>query len=266
MTVDGVRREHVEAFIEAQLAGWTPSTAASHYRYVQQSFRWLEEEGEVPASPMARRSRPPYLIRRCPCSATTTSAGSPTACRGSQAGSVTLAPGRRPALNVRPNLSFVAELATFGRRARLSACYQAERNGEASQYRHGDGSAAQDDEAWRAFGVVDPPGLSKTQAIPATLKSPKPPPRAMPVKGRSTRRGSADRPPARCRITPPRLDLGLERGGVGRLGHLGDRPHTDPQLAPSGDDPPPAGAVGAKCFPGPRAPKAAGSSGLRIAA
>ncbi len=38
-TVDGVRREHVEAFIEGQLARWTPSTAASRYRYVQQFFR-----------------------------------------------------------------------------------------------------------------------------------------------------------------------------------------------------------------------------------
>ena len=57
-TVDGVRREHVEAFIEDQLARWTPSTAASRYRYVQQFFRWLEEEGEVPASPMARMKPP----------------------------------------------------------------------------------------------------------------------------------------------------------------------------------------------------------------
>ncbi|HEX2041398.1 MAG TPA: tyrosine-type recombinase/integrase [Acidimicrobiales bacterium] len=57
-TVEGVRREHVEAFIEDQLARWTPSTAASRYRYVQQFFRWLEDEGEVPASPMARMKPP----------------------------------------------------------------------------------------------------------------------------------------------------------------------------------------------------------------
>lgn len=40
-----VRREHVEAFIEDQLTRWTPSTAASRYRYLQQFFRCLEQEG-----------------------------------------------------------------------------------------------------------------------------------------------------------------------------------------------------------------------------
>ncbi len=58
--VDAIRREHVEAFIEDQLARWTPSTAASRYRYVQQFFRWLEEEGEITTSPMARM-RPPTV-------------------------------------------------------------------------------------------------------------------------------------------------------------------------------------------------------------
>jgi site-specific recombinase XerD len=58
--VEAIRREHVEAFIEDQLARWTASTAASRYRYVQQLFRWLEEEGEISASPMARM-RPPSV-------------------------------------------------------------------------------------------------------------------------------------------------------------------------------------------------------------
>ncbi len=53
-----VRREHVEAFIADQLTRWTPSTAASRYRYLQQFFRWLDEEGEIPASPMARMKPP----------------------------------------------------------------------------------------------------------------------------------------------------------------------------------------------------------------
>lgn len=56
--VDAIRGEHVEAFIEYQRARWTPSTAASRYRYVQQLFRWLEEEGEIAASPMARMHPP----------------------------------------------------------------------------------------------------------------------------------------------------------------------------------------------------------------
>lgn len=56
----GVRREDVEAFIEHLLATRTTSTAATRYRGLQQLFRWLEEEGEVAASPMARM-RPPRL-------------------------------------------------------------------------------------------------------------------------------------------------------------------------------------------------------------
>src|SRR5438552_3282996 len=45
--VVSIRREHVEAFIEDQLARWKPATAANRYRSLQQLFRWLEEEGEV---------------------------------------------------------------------------------------------------------------------------------------------------------------------------------------------------------------------------
>ena len=55
-----IRREHVEAFIEHLLATWSASTAANRYRGLQQLFRWLEDEGEVPASPMARM-RPPRV-------------------------------------------------------------------------------------------------------------------------------------------------------------------------------------------------------------
>ncbi|MCA1683948.1 MAG: tyrosine-type recombinase/integrase [Actinobacteria bacterium] len=57
---DAVRREHVEAFVADQLVRWTASTAATRYRCLQQFFRWLEEEGEVPATPMARM-RPPTI-------------------------------------------------------------------------------------------------------------------------------------------------------------------------------------------------------------
>ncbi len=53
-----IHREHVEAFIGDQLERWTPSTAATRYRYLQQFFRWLEEEGEIAASPMARMKPP----------------------------------------------------------------------------------------------------------------------------------------------------------------------------------------------------------------
>ena len=55
-----IRREHVEAYIEHLLATWSASTAANRYRGLQQLFRWLEDEGEVTASPMARM-RPPRV-------------------------------------------------------------------------------------------------------------------------------------------------------------------------------------------------------------
>jgi site-specific recombinase XerD len=56
--VTSIAREHVEAFIEDQLTRWSASTAATRYRQLQQLFRWLEEEGEVAASPMARMKPP----------------------------------------------------------------------------------------------------------------------------------------------------------------------------------------------------------------
>jgi site-specific recombinase XerD len=55
-----IKREHVEAFIVHLLERHSPSTAANRFRSLQQLFRWLEEEGEVPRSPMARM-RPPAV-------------------------------------------------------------------------------------------------------------------------------------------------------------------------------------------------------------
>lgn len=58
--VTGIKREHVEAFLVDVLARHSPSTGANRYRSLRQLFRWLEEEGEVPVSPMARM-RPPSV-------------------------------------------------------------------------------------------------------------------------------------------------------------------------------------------------------------
>jgi site-specific recombinase XerD len=58
--VEHVAREHVEAFIVDQLERWTPSTAATRFRCLQQFFKWLREEGEVPRSPM-ENMRPPTV-------------------------------------------------------------------------------------------------------------------------------------------------------------------------------------------------------------
>lgn len=55
-----VTRADIEEFIGDLLARFTPSTAATRYRGLQQFFRWLEDEGEIEASPMLRM-RPPRI-------------------------------------------------------------------------------------------------------------------------------------------------------------------------------------------------------------
>jgi site-specific recombinase XerD len=55
-----IRREHIEAFIAAELERTAPSSAATRYRSLQQFFRWLDEEGEIDSSPMAK-TRPPII-------------------------------------------------------------------------------------------------------------------------------------------------------------------------------------------------------------
>jgi site-specific recombinase XerD len=56
--VSALRREHVETYIEDQVLTNRASTAAGRYRYLQQFFRWLTEEGEIADSPMARMKPP----------------------------------------------------------------------------------------------------------------------------------------------------------------------------------------------------------------
>jgi site-specific recombinase XerD len=53
-----IHREHIEAFLVHLQETRSASTAANRYRSLRQLFRWLEEDGEVPSSPMARM-RPP---------------------------------------------------------------------------------------------------------------------------------------------------------------------------------------------------------------
>ncbi|MHB1929415.1 MAG: tyrosine-type recombinase/integrase [Acidimicrobiales bacterium] len=55
---DHVRREHVEAYIEDQVQRWRPATANQRYRSLAQLWRFLEEEGEVRDSPMAKMKPP----------------------------------------------------------------------------------------------------------------------------------------------------------------------------------------------------------------
>jgi site-specific recombinase XerD len=53
-----ITRDHVEAFVERQLAGYKPNTACQRYKALAQLFKWLEAEGEIAASPMARMKAP----------------------------------------------------------------------------------------------------------------------------------------------------------------------------------------------------------------
>jgi site-specific recombinase XerC len=55
-----IRREHVEAFIAAELMRTAPSSAATRYRSLQQLFKWLNDEGEISGSPIAKM-RPPII-------------------------------------------------------------------------------------------------------------------------------------------------------------------------------------------------------------
>jgi site-specific recombinase XerD len=61
--VASIRREHVEAFIAHLLDIRSASTAATRFRGLQQLFKWLEDEGEIASSPMARM-HPPKLDER----------------------------------------------------------------------------------------------------------------------------------------------------------------------------------------------------------
>ena len=55
-----ITREHVETFIAHLLQLYKPATAANRYRALGTFFRWLVDEGEIPASPMAKM-RPPTI-------------------------------------------------------------------------------------------------------------------------------------------------------------------------------------------------------------
>lgn len=55
-----IGREQIEGFISARLEVAADSTANQEYRSLQQFFRWLYEEGEIPVSPF-ERMRPPRI-------------------------------------------------------------------------------------------------------------------------------------------------------------------------------------------------------------
>jgi hypothetical protein len=46
-----IRREHVEAFIVAELERTSPASAATRYRSLQQLFNWLDDEARSRGRP-----------------------------------------------------------------------------------------------------------------------------------------------------------------------------------------------------------------------
>jgi site-specific recombinase XerD len=70
-SVAGITRDHIETFMAETLERWKPTTGSVRYSNLQQLFKWLSEEGEVPADPMARM-RPPAVPAPYPSSRTTT--------------------------------------------------------------------------------------------------------------------------------------------------------------------------------------------------
>ncbi|MDT4940372.1 MAG: hypothetical protein QOJ34_461 [Pseudonocardiales bacterium] len=61
-----IAREHVEAFLANLTDRVAPATTAKHYRSLQQLFKWLEEEGEIPRSPMQRMKPPSVPVQPVP--------------------------------------------------------------------------------------------------------------------------------------------------------------------------------------------------------
>jgi site-specific recombinase XerD len=56
--VSRIRRDHIEAYLAHAVDRLKPATVAKQYRSLQQLWKWLEDDGEIPASPMARMHPP----------------------------------------------------------------------------------------------------------------------------------------------------------------------------------------------------------------
>lgn len=53
-----VTREHIETYLADMQDRLSPATCAKHYRSLQQLFRWLDDDGEITTSPMAKMTAP----------------------------------------------------------------------------------------------------------------------------------------------------------------------------------------------------------------
>ncbi|WOQ15642.1 tyrosine-type recombinase/integrase [Raineyella sp. W15-4] len=58
-----IRRDHLEAWLADLLTRTAPATVTKNYRSVQQLFRWLEDDGEIPETPMKRMKAPKVPVK-----------------------------------------------------------------------------------------------------------------------------------------------------------------------------------------------------------
>ena len=58
LTVANIKREHVETFIAYLLERYKPATANNRFRGLQAFFKWLDEDGEIKGSPLAKMKPP----------------------------------------------------------------------------------------------------------------------------------------------------------------------------------------------------------------
>jgi site-specific recombinase XerD len=58
LAVTSIKREHVEAFIADLLEHYKPATANNRFRGLQAFFKWLDDEGEIKGSPLAKMKPP----------------------------------------------------------------------------------------------------------------------------------------------------------------------------------------------------------------
>jgi site-specific recombinase XerD len=58
MTIDGVRREHIESYVVSLAERFSAASVSVYYRALQAFFKWTLTEDEITVSPMARMTPP----------------------------------------------------------------------------------------------------------------------------------------------------------------------------------------------------------------
>jgi site-specific recombinase XerC len=94
-----IAREHVGQYLaDMRDCGFAPATMAEHYRSLQQLFKWLTDDGEIPRSPMERMSPPSVPEQPVPVLDDVTLPALLVACKGNSLGRDQLVlRGARPA-------------------------------------------------------------------------------------------------------------------------------------------------------------------------